>query len=81
MRSLAIDAHDNLIAGTDPSGLILRISPAGQGFVLYEADKREITTVAVAANGNVYAAGTGTKAPATAPAPRRSARCKPAREP
>lgn len=69
VRSLAIDAHDNLIAGTDPSGLILRISPAGEGFVLYEAGKREITAVAVAPNGNVYAAGTGTKAPATAPAP------------
>jgi hypothetical protein len=69
VRSLAVDAHDNLIAGTDPSGLILRISPAGDGFVLYEAGKREITTVAVAANGAVYAAGTGIKAPATAPVP------------
>jgi len=69
VRSLAIDARDNLIAGTDPSGLILRISPAGEGFVLYQADKREITAVAVAADGAVYAAGTGTKAPATAPVP------------
>jgi sugar lactone lactonase YvrE len=69
VRSLAVDAHDNLIAGTDPSGLILRITPAGQGFVLYESPKREITTVAVAADGTVYAAGTGTKAPATAPPP------------
>ncbi len=72
VRSLAVDAKDNLIAGTDPSGLILRITPAGQGFVLYETPKREITTVAVAADGTVYAAGTGTKAPATAPpAPQR----------
>ena len=68
VRSLAIDAHDNLIAGTDPSGLILRISPAGKGFVLYEAAKREITTVAVAADGTIYAAGSGIKAPLTAPA-------------
>ena len=72
VRSLALDPKDNLIAGTDPSGLILRITPAGQGFVLYEMDKREITTVAVAADGTVYAAGTGAKAPATAPpAPQR----------
>ena len=72
VRSLAVDGRDNLIAGTDPSGLVLRITQAGQGFVLYESPKREITTVAVAADGTVYAAGTGTKAPATAPpAPQR----------
>src|SRR6202790_961052 len=69
VRSLAIDARDNLIVGTDPSGLILRISPASEGFVLYQADKREITALALAADGAVYAAGTGTKAPATAPMP------------
>ena len=78
VRSLAVDARDNLIAGTDPSGLILRISPAGEGFVLFEASKREITTVAVAADGSVYAAGTGIKAPATAPAaPQRPAQTRP----
>jgi len=69
VRSLAIDAKDNVIAGTDPSGLILRISPAGQGFVLYEAAKREITAIAVASDGAIYAAATGTKAPATTPPP------------
>jgi hypothetical protein len=67
-RSLATDANDNLIAGTEPSGLILRISPAGQGFVLYEAPKREITALTVASNGTIYAAGTGNKVPARAPA-------------
>ncbi len=30
-RSLAIDANDNLIVGTDPSGLIVRIIPGGAG--------------------------------------------------
>ena len=68
-RSLVIDAKDNIIVGTDPSGLILRISPSGQGFVLHEAAKREITTLAVAADGTVYAASAGTKAVAAAPAP------------
>lgn len=67
-RSLTIDAKDNLIVGTEPSGLILRISPAGQGFVLYEAPKREITAVAVASNGMIFAAGTGIKTAARAPA-------------
>ena len=66
-RSLAIDGNDNLIVGTEPSGLILRITPAGQGFVLYEAPKREITAVAVAADGMIYAAGTGIKQAARVP--------------
>ncbi len=58
-RSLAIDSHDNLIVGTEPGGLILRVSPAGEGFVLYQAPKREITAVAVAKDGAIYAAGGG----------------------
>src|SRR5215472_8971817 len=71
-RSLTIDSAGNLIVGTDPSGLILRVSPAGQGFVVYQAPKREITAVAVARDGSIYAAGVGNKqaAPAAAvPAP------------
>jgi len=74
-RSLAMDPQNNLIVGTEPSGLILRISPAGQGFVLYQAPKREITAVAVAQDGAIYAAGVGNKtavaqaAPPPPPAP------------
>jgi sugar lactone lactonase YvrE len=63
-RSLAIDAQDNLVVGTEPGGLILRVSPAGQGFVLYQAPKREITAVAIARDGSIYAAGVGSKTPA-----------------
>ena len=65
-RSLAIDAKDDVILGTEPGGLILRVSPTGQGFVLYQAPKREITALAVAQDGAIYAAGVGNK---TAPAP------------
>ncbi len=72
-RSLVVDAKGNLIVGTDPSGLIFRVNPAGQGFVLYQAPKREITAVAAAPDGTIYAAAVGNKqaAPAnsTAPAP------------
>ncbi len=68
-RSLAVDAADNLVVGTEPGGLILRITPAGQGFVLYQAPKREITAVALGADGSIWAAGVGDKAPAPAPAP------------
>jgi WD40 repeat protein len=61
IRSLAWDAKGNLIAGSDGSGLVYRISPQGKGYVLFEAPKREITAVAVAANGTIYAASVGDK--------------------
>jgi len=69
-RSMTVDAADNLIVGTEPSGLIMRVSPAGEGFVLYQAPKREVTAVAVGADGAIYAAGAGnrTTAPVAAPA-------------
>ena len=71
-RSMAMDAADNLIVGTEPSGLIMRVTPAGgagQGFVLYQAPKREITAVAVGADGTIYAAGAGNRNAKPAPAP------------
>ncbi len=55
------DAKANLIAGSDGSGLVYRISPEGKGYVLFEAPRREITSVAVAANGTIYAASVGDK--------------------
>ncbi len=67
IRVLALDASGNLIAGTEPSGRILRISrgsgktiPA-EGFVLYETSKREITSLAVASDGALYASAIGEK--------------------
>jgi hypothetical protein len=61
IRSLAWDAKGNLIAGTDGSGLVYRISPEGKGYVLFEAPRREITSVAVGANGSIYVASVGDK--------------------
>jgi hypothetical protein len=61
IRALAWDAKGNLIAGTDGSGLVYRISPEGKGYVLFEAPRREITSVAVGANGTIYAASVGEK--------------------
>ncbi|MBI3470300.1 MAG: hypothetical protein HY013_02975 [Candidatus Solibacter usitatus] len=70
-RSLAVDAGDNLIVGTEPGGLLLRVSPAGEGFVLHQLSKKEVTAVAVARDGSIYAAAVGTKqaAPALTPPP------------
>ena len=61
IRSLAWDARGNLIAGSDGSGLVYRISPQGKGYVLFEAPRREITSVAVSATGTIYAASVGDK--------------------
>ena len=68
VRSLTLDGKGNLIAGTEPGGLVLRISPAGEGFVLYDMAKREITAVAVAKDGSIYAAGVGSPS-STPPVP------------
>src|SRR5690349_351566 len=84
IRVLAFDANKNLIAGTEPNGRILRISrTAGQGggknaktgtsaadgFVLYETSKREVTSLAVASDGSIYASAIGEKPRTGAGAP------------
>ncbi len=61
IRALAWDAKGNLIAGSDGSGLVYRINPQGKGYVLFEAPRREITSVAVAANGTIFASSVGDK--------------------
>lgn len=84
IRVLAFDANKNLIAGTEPSGRIVRISRASrggdrnskagtsagaEGFVLYETSKREVTALAVASDGSIYASAIGEKPRAGAAAP------------
>ncbi len=61
IRSLAFDKAGNLIAGSDGTGLVYRIDPAGKAFILYDAPKKEITSVVVAPDGAIYAAGVGEK--------------------
>lgn len=68
IRSLAVTPNGDVIAGTEPSGLILRVN-AGGGFVLHQSSKREITALAVAPDGTIYAAGVGNKSAAPAPVP------------
>lgn len=61
IRALAWDAKGNLIAGTDGTGLVYRISPSGKAYVLFEAPRREIPALAVAADGTIFAASVGDK--------------------
>ncbi len=57
VMSLAVTAQGDLIAGTDPGGLVLRISPDGKAFALFDAPLREIHALATAADGSIYALG------------------------
>lgn len=74
IKVLAFDVKGNLLAGTEPNGRVLRIRrgnqkaansksapPDSQGFVIYETAKREVTSLAVAADGNIYVAAIGEK--------------------
>lgn len=67
IRCLAFDAQGNLIAGSDGTGLVYRIDKAGKGYVIYDAPRQEVTAVAVAPNGAIYAASVGAKGSQTLP--------------
>jgi sugar lactone lactonase YvrE len=70
-RSIAFDAKGNLLIGTDPTGQIIRVNvsrkgssaapEAGSGFILYETDKKEVTSLVVDPQGAVYASAIGDK--------------------
>ncbi|HVG38236.1 MAG TPA: WD40 repeat domain-containing protein, partial [Pyrinomonadaceae bacterium] len=53
--SLAADGRGQLIAGTDPGGLVLRVSPEGKAFALFDAPLREIHALSFGADGSIYA--------------------------
>jgi hypothetical protein len=55
VMSLAVTSQGDLFAGTDPGGLVLRISPDGKAFGLYDAPLREIHALASAPDGSIYA--------------------------
>src|SRR5215216_3944008 len=53
--SLALTPQGDLIAGTDSGGLVLRVSPEGKTFALFDTQLREIHSLAPAADGSIYA--------------------------
>ena len=61
IRCLAFAPDGNLIAGSDGSGLVYRIDKAGQGFVIFDAPRREITSLAISPAGTIYVANVGDK--------------------
>jgi WD40 repeat protein len=83
IKVLGFDAKGNILAGTEPNGRILRVTrltdkgaqkksddaALAEGFVLYETSKREVTSLAVAADGTLYASAIGDKARSATSAP------------
>ncbi|QNI34855.1 hypothetical protein H7849_07800 [Alloacidobacterium dinghuense] len=67
IRAIVFDKAGNLIAGSDGSGLVYRIDSSGKGYVLFDAPKREITSLAIADNGAIYASAVGGKGQTTLP--------------
>ncbi len=64
IRCLLLTSNGMLYAGSDGAGVIYRMDtarPAATLVALYSAAKREITSLALDAAGNLYAAGVGTK--------------------
>lgn len=53
--SLAVDKQGNLYAGTDGSGLVLRFAPDGKLFALLDSTLSEIHSLAIGADGSIYA--------------------------
>ncbi len=61
IRSLVFAPNGDLLAGSDGTGLVYRIDKTGKGFVVFEADRREITSLALGAQGQLYVASVGAK--------------------
>jgi hypothetical protein len=56
---LVAETGGGLLAGTEPNGILYRISAKDKAFVLYDANLPEIRAVDVAPDGAIYAAALG----------------------
>ena len=59
VTSLALDSQGRLLAGTEPNGILYRITAKDKAFVLYDANLPEIRAIVAMADGTVYAAALG----------------------
>ena len=56
---LALDKQGRLLAGSEPNGILYRISAQNKAFVLYDANLPEIRAIVPAPDGAIYAAALG----------------------
>ena len=59
VTGLAVDNQKRLLAGTEPNGILYRISARDKAFVLYDASLPEIRAIVPMPDGTVYAAALG----------------------
>ncbi len=65
VMSLAVGSQGELFAGTDPGGLVLRVSPEGKAFAVLDSSLREIHALAAGPDGSIYALALGDAAATT----------------
>jgi hypothetical protein len=59
ITGLAIDSQGRLLAGSEPNGLLYRVTAKNKAFVLYDANLPEIRAIVPMPDGTVYAAALG----------------------
>jgi hypothetical protein len=59
ITGLAVDSGNRLLAGTEPNGILYRITAKDKAFVLYDATLPEIRSIVPMPDGTVYAAALG----------------------
>ena len=59
ITGLAVDSEGRVLAGTEPNGILYRISAKDKAFVLYDASLPEIRAIVPMPDGTVYAAALG----------------------
>ena len=59
VTGLAVDSQNRVLAGTEPNGILYRITAKDKAFVLYDAPLPEIRAIVPMPDGTVYAAALG----------------------
>jgi hypothetical protein len=59
VTSLALDREGRLLAGSEPNGILYRVTAKDKAFVLYDANLPEIRSIVAAPDGTIYAAALG----------------------
>ncbi len=59
ITGLAVDSQGRLLAGTEPNGILYRITAKDKAFVLYDSNLPEIRAIVPMPDGTVYAAALG----------------------
>ncbi|HVV47097.1 MAG TPA: fibronectin type III domain-containing protein, partial [Bryobacteraceae bacterium] len=59
VTGLMLDSNGRLLAGTEPNGILYRITAKDKAFALYDSTLPEVRALATGSDGSVYVAGLG----------------------